>query len=128
MHVVIEVAVVARPRRELQRGRQRRLGERAVRGGVGRHSLAHAARAVRQVERRREAKRGAEARERHRAEARRASRLVGKWPDQSIEWRRTQIKQKVKILQEEKEKDGKCRPETTGTAHAAAAPSLGRRC
>ena len=71
MHVVVEVAVVARSRRELKRGRHL-LGERVVRrGGVGGDFLALGrAGGGRQEEpvwrRRREAERGAEARQRHR--------------------------------------------------------------
>ena len=70
VHVVVEVAVVARSRRELKRGRHL-LGERAVRGGVGGHILAQSrAGGGRQEEpvwrRGREAERGAEARQRHR--------------------------------------------------------------
>ena len=105
VYVVVEVAVVARPRRELQRGRCR-LVERAMRGGVGGHSHA---RARRQVERRwrREAKRGAETRQRHPwagggrgLSAEEGEPASGKMA-RSMEWR-TQIKQKVKILQGEK--------------------------
>ena len=66
---MVEVAVVARSRRELKRGRHL-LGERVVRGGVGGNFLALTRAGGRQEEpvwrRGREAERGAEARQRHR--------------------------------------------------------------
>ena len=65
MHVVVEVAVVARSRRELKRGR-RLLGEQVARGGVGGRVFTLARAGGRQEEsvwrRSREAERGAEAR------------------------------------------------------------------
>ena len=85
---MVEVAVVARSRRELKRGR-RLLGERVARGGVGGHVFTLARAGGRQEEpvwrRGREAERGAEARQRHRGgevESAAGAPWWEKWPGQ----------------------------------------------